>query len=808
MGKTTKVQLIVLLAIIANVVVILFTFNSTSTLLNDQRKLTTKINHSVDFLSLLYAVEREIGYVGLIHHQKNYVLRRNEIYFQEALASYERAKATLAQLKLSPIIEPSELQSINTIESTIDEYYEKLLILNTPENKGVSVQQADDLVRVDDSRAAFAISQLFNSKVPTVISSNLQTVRRLESAVKRTYYVSVFICVVIILFTLVALRQIKKQQESINKFSGLINASPDAIIHADHKGRVLMVNQAATKLFGYSDLELEALKVEELVPMEFRKKHLEYRESFTSSLQSREMQAGRRVFGLTKSGEQIPVQIAIGSFRVDNNIESISVIRDLQPIEALQDEHTFLNKIIDGLNSYIIVADTHGRVVDLNKTLIATLDLDEHELQGQFLWELNLWQSHSKDKIMKLVTGALKDEKSGSFDSTVLLHGSPVAVNVAISTFEVDKTGDRFVICSAVDINDRKAFEKRLSSSEKKFKKVFNRTTDGLVLFDIAGQILWMNSTAENLLSLVTKEGRAANIYDAFLSADKALMVEKISQVKYDSGLTKDFEFSLASDKSVKTNISISLFDQKGERQYLATITDITEVAETNEKLAALVGEKNVLLNEIHHRVKNNLQVINSLLSLQQQHVAPEIASELHTCQQRIRAVALVHQMLYEQDEFASIDVVSYARKLSELLLMPGKEQKIFSVMYDLPSTPVLLPIKVAVPIGFIVNEVLTNTVKHAFGEKKHIGADGKEHSGNKYNKIVIQISTSNDELSIRISDNGVGFEPEQFHQSHSLGHTLIELFTAQAHGTVELDASSGTCFAFTFDLKKLRNLN
>ena len=207
------------------------------------------------------------------------------------------------------------------------------------------------------------------------------------------------------------------------------------------------------------------------------------------------------------------------------------------------------------------------------------------------------------------------------------------------------------------------------------------------------------------------------------------------------------------------------------------------ELEQATETIRASLDEKIVLLREIHHRVKNNLQILISLLNLQSRTINdPQIKEALKESTQRILAMSMVHEKLYSGSDLAHIDFISYLSSLAKsqvdfYRLGPAK------VTLEITGENIMLDINTAIPLGLVMNELLSNSLKHAFpGDRKGmIRIDARETEGR---------------LDISLADDGVGL-PEGFDYttSQSLGLRLVHILIEQLSGTIELKKEKGTTF-------------
>ena len=211
---------------------------------------------------------------------------------------------------------------------------------------------------------------------------------------------------------------------------------------------------------------------------------------------------------------------------------------------------------------------------------------------------------------------------------------------------------------------------------------------------------------------------------------------------------------------------------------------------ESEEQTRASLAEKDVLLKEINHRVKNNLQIISSLLSLQSRDIQDEQALRpFLVSQDRIRAMALVHEKLYQSDDLARIDFGEYIKSLAtELGSSYGLGSRDIDLKIDVEN--ILLGVDIAIPCGVIVNELVTNSLKHAF-------------PGDRSGEIAISFREFDGQYTMIFKDDGVGL-PEDLDISRpsSLGLTIVNALTRQLDGTIDLGRNGGSEVSITFPAK------
>ncbi|MDE3740791.1 histidine kinase dimerization/phosphoacceptor domain -containing protein [Maribacter polysaccharolyticus] len=208
-----------------------------------------------------------------------------------------------------------------------------------------------------------------------------------------------------------------------------------------------------------------------------------------------------------------------------------------------------------------------------------------------------------------------------------------------------------------------------------------------------------------------------------------------------------------------------------------------------NSMLQKQNEEKEFLLKEIHHRVKNNLEIVSSLLALQSAEINDEkIVEAMQNCRHRIQSMSMVHQKLYQEKSLSCIEMKSYFSNLSNYIINVFDSQKRIGIFLDMEE--IELDLDTAIPIGLIVNELLTNSMKYAFPN----GAKGT---------ITIRLKKSGPVLSLMVGDNGIGFCKRGAIEGTGFGTKLVKLLTRQLDGKMQLKVEKGTMVSFEFEYNK-----
>jgi two-component sensor histidine kinase len=224
-------------------------------------------------------------------------------------------------------------------------------------------------------------------------------------------------------------------------------------------------------------------------------------------------------------------------------------------------------------------------------------------------------------------------------------------------------------------------------------------------------------------------------------------------------------------------------------KQIIGAASDITELKEAETRLHSSLSEKEVLLREVHHRVKNNLSVVDSLLSMQARYIDDAAALRaISDSQRRIHTMSLIHEQLYQSQDVDKVDFCEYLQRLV-VNLYSSTNFNASQVELKLDVKPTLLNIDTAISMGLIVNELLTNAFKYAF-------------PNNMTGVIEVSLYESSDphNLHLVIRDNGIGIPKNvDFNGTTSLGLRLVRILAQQLRATLDLSCSVGASFHFTF---------
>ncbi|MBV9575973.1 MAG: response regulator [Gammaproteobacteria bacterium] len=277
---------------------------------------------------------------------------------------------------------------------------------------------------------------------------------------------------------------------------------------------------------------------------------------------------------------------------------------------------------------------------------------------------------------------------------------------------------------------------------------------------------------------------------DSIVEDEQAKVKEIFNEMVNQNKLNIEVEFKIVHPDGqlrVILNRVTLLKDNQTTIGIIGIATDITDSVQNRKKLEASLAEKEVMLKEIHHRVKNNLQVVSSLLNLQAKSIEDTSSKKIFLeSSNRIKSMALIHEMLYRSDNLAQIEMQKYLKILGSYLL---KIYRIDTSLVKLiiKSDSIALSIEEAIPCGLIINELISNAFKHAFPKGCH-------------GEVNVLMEKQDNHVLLQVSDNGVGYsKTHDFHNSNTLGVQLIHALTIQLGGEIKLNNMQGTTFTLTY---------
>lgn len=482
--------------------------------------------------------------------------------------------------------------------------------------------------------------------------------------------------------------------------------------------------------------------------------------------------------------EQLRAQIA-----EETNLQlQREIIERTKAQKELNQTQKYTRRIIDSSLDMIVATDIDYNINEFNAAAEQTFGHTKEEMLGKHVSVL-----FSDEVEMEKVLSHITEE--GSLANAIINKKKDGTFFISYLSASVLKDDSGKIVGAmgvSRDITAIKKAEEELRLSEERHRAIYDQAYIGIARIAKMGRFLLVNERLCDMFGYSAEELYRRTFYE--LGVKEEVEEGLIDWDQLLSGKIKNFSreqnYYRKDGELVNANVTVSLvLDANGSPNYfVAVFEDITERKEYEKQLEESILEKEVLLKEVHHRVKNNMQVISSILSLQSSYVDDEVAlGMLRESQDRIKSMSFVHESLYQSKTLSEVNFAEYIQNIARNLCHSyGRPEGGIEMKYDLQD--IYLNLDTSIPCGLIINEVVSNSLKYAF-------------EGKKKGAITIKFSKlSNDKLKLIISDNGIGL-PDNFdiENAESLGLQLVTTLTTQIGGELVISTKKGTSFTIMF---------
>jgi len=491
----------------------------------------------------------------------------------------------------------------------------------------------------------------------------------------------------------------------------------------------------------------------------------------------------------------------------DQQVVAIAVVatnqtREKQLQQSQQQDLIRLKQVLNNMFAFVGLLAPDGTLLDANAPPLDMAGISLDEVVGKKFWQC-FWWSHSISDAEQIELACMRAANgvTSRFDVQARMKDSIIIIDFMIAPV-FDESGQlQYLVPSGIDITRRKRSEQALQDSENRFRQVFNSAADALIAVNTEGVITLANLRAEQMFGYTLLELIGASIDQLVpTSVRNSHQHHRMSFMAKPSSrpmAQRQELFAQRKDGSLfPVEIGLTYLGKDPKAAVVATVTDVTLAVQAKQHMqliidekSALLDERELLLQEIHHRVKNNLQIVSSLLNLRSNNANSEVKELMNDSQLRVRTMALTHQLLYEHKNFSQIPFGSYLRQLCLLIRQSSRTTDYIQFELNHIDEQIQLPLDQAIPCGLLVTEIITNSIKHAFSEG---------HAG----LIYIELRPEGDQVKLTVGDNGTIKTDFQLGQGSSLGMQLIPAFLAQMGANVQLDKDSGTHYRVSFQIR------
>jgi len=582
-------------------------------------------------------------------------------------------------------------------------------------------------------------------------------------------------------------RENQELKSQLNTLLNFIKAATDGIIFVQD-GLIKYVNESAAKLVGHSPEELIGTSFERFIHPDDLKKVME---TYEKRLKGENIPSRYELRIVGKGGKITHVEVNADIVNYQGKPATISILRDLTEKKRLMDE----------INEKVLLLDT---VFNKAPEALAILSTDEKPIRvnKKFSELFGYSQEDIKKLQAKIVPEHLLEE------SNMILEKARSGQVVRIETIRINKSGEPIevkIIASPikknnkvigiytvwVDLSKLKKTEKNLKKSEERYKSIFEGSRDAILIADENSRFVEVNQAACELTGYSREELLNMRIPDLHDEVDLHAYKKYFHQIMKGKSILSEAKILRKDGTKFDAEFSNKRMLIDGIPYIHTVARDISESKKDKEKIKASLKEKSIMLQEIHHRVKNNMQIIISLMRIQARRAKhKETREHLRTLQDRVFSMAHVHEYFYRHPELDKINIAPYIKGMVDhLCFMHNKSEKEIKVNLDLEE--IYLDLNKAVPFGMLLNEIVTNILKHAF-------------PGKKKGELSIRLyRDGNKKIRLYVADNGNGIpEDVDLNNPETMGLQLINDLTHQLDGEIKIKSDKGTKINLIFPKK------
>jgi len=583
-------------------------------------------------------------------------------------------------------------------------------------------------------------------------------------------------------------------RDSEAKYRKVIENITDVFYRTDARGILDMVSPSGVSLLGY-DSEEEALGM----PIERFWMHPEQRDNLVATLKQRGEVRDYEVVVKRKDGSPLHVSTA-SKLILDETGKVLGVegtFRDITKRKnaelVLAEERKFTNAVLDSVPGLLYLYDDTGLLIRWNKQHEILTGYSAQELSRMHVPDWFKDDQSTMDRINRALERVMLD--GSAYEEAEMQTKSGNKILFYLTGVRLEIEGRRYFTGIGIDITERKRAEEALRNLEKSNRELIEYAPLGIFQSSPEGRCLSANIRLAEISGYESVKDFIDSMQDIGLKhyVNRNDRIEILKTLESQPAISTEVKLFRKDGSIMWGALSMrAVRDSKGNLlHYEGFISDITERRKNEERLSESLHEKDVLLKEIHHRVKNNLQIISSLLNLQAEHKSnPDVEMALRESQSRVASMAAIHEELYKSENFSQIDLGHYVKFFVPRLINSYNTRKNgIDLDFNLSYAPVT--IDKAIPFALILNELVTNAIRHGFR--------GKDNG-----RISVSIACENDMITVRVSDNGHGL-PDDFNleQTTSLGINLVRTLTNQLHGTVHAENQNGAVFTLVFPVSE-----
>ncbi len=581
----------------------------------------------------------------------------------------------------------------------------------------------------------------------------------------------------------------EKKLEDELKYNQLFELATDPFfLVSAETAQILDVNEMALDKYGYNKNEFLSMKITEISnePEETLKVVFDSADTFNKSM---------KIFFRNhrkKDGTVFPVEVTIRSFILNGHKVHFSACHDITERKLMEESilasEEILRKTLESAPFPIMIHTEDGNVEMINKSWIELTGYAHSDIQTIDDWTEKAYGE--RHEIVKNYIDSLynldgrKDEGEYTIKTA---NGNNIVWDFSSAALGKLPDGRRAIISMAKDITEKKKTEDALRESEWRYRYLFEKAPFGIGIANLNGKIIEANETMQKILGYTWEELKNINILELYVKPeDRQILLEKLRE----SGYVSDFTVLLRrkDGRECWFYLAIDLKNINGIDVIQTVAQDITEQRQKEEKISALLAEKEIILKEVNHRIKNNMNTIYGLLILKSETLKDiSLKSILEDSANRVKSMMVLYDKLYRSSDVQKISVRDYLPSLVDEIITIFPNSSMVKVEKEIDDF--VLEAKKLQSLGLIINELLSNIMKYAF--------TGKDEG-----EIRVTASLSGTQTSVIIEDNGNGIpETVDFENSTGFGLQLVWMMTKELKGDIRIERENGTRVILEFEI-------
>lgn len=568
-----------------------------------------------------------------------------------------------------------------------------------------------------------------------------------------------------------------------------VEQSPLGYIEWNTKFEVAEWNPSAERIFGYKKQEVIGKNAKFLLPESEKKNTTKIWQTILS------YHSGHKgVYkNINKNNEIIDIEwYDTPLFDENGNVLGVSsllidITNKIKDEEELKYKTKFLETIYEeAFDGIMLFKPNSYEVINCNKRAFQIFETSDLDQLNEYLPNArkNKQTQKERDEIFNEISDGKIYEKEIEF---VTYKGNTVWLTMLVKLINLNNTELELVLVT--DVSVLKKINSKLNLDKQKQILHVEQSPIGYIEWNTDFEVVEWNPSAEIIFGYTKEEALGRNAVFIIPDEVKPLIDEVWNSLKSKNGGFRSTNENITKSNEIVTLewYNTPLFDDKGNLLGVSSlIENITTEIKSKNEIEKQLKEKEILLSEIHHRVKNNLAIISGLLYMHSEHIQDESVKQiLKESQSRIKSMAIIHEQLYQTENFGNINVNEYLKELIKKIASSFNTHK-KKIDIDIDVASFTVPISQALTLGLVINELVINSYKYAFENVEN-------------GKIKVRFEKKGKHI-LRVSDNGIGYaEDFNFEKSSSLGINLVKILAKQLKGDVLFENKKGASCTLIF---------